>query len=211
MQKKNDHWYHGLFYDKIIAPNQDRAYKQVKNLIKTDASVLDIGCGTGRLAFFLEDHCRKFDGIDISIRNIELALNKLNKNPSTKIHFYHNDLLSFLENSKGHYNYAVLSYVIHEIDIRDRIKVIQKISEHSDNIIIVDYLTPRPKNFWKILNEIVEFAAGKEHYRNFKTYIDGDGILGLAEKSDLKITTEIKNKPSTCHIAVLTKNTSELT
>ena len=109
--------------------------------------MLDIACGTGRLAFFLKDHCSKVDGIDISFRNIELSLKKLNKNPSTRIHFYHSDILSFLENSKVHYNYAVLSFVIHEIDIRDRIKVLQKISEHSDNIIIVDYLTPRPRNF----------------------------------------------------------------
>ena len=53
MPENKNHWYDGLFYDKIIAPNQDRAFQIVKSLINKNSSVLDVGCGTGRLAFQL--------------------------------------------------------------------------------------------------------------------------------------------------------------
>jgi len=64
--KIKDHWYDGLFYDKLIAPNQDRAFRLVKSLIIKNSSVPDVGCGTGPLALQLKDECNSLDGIDLS-------------------------------------------------------------------------------------------------------------------------------------------------
>lgn len=50
MENKN-HWYDGWFYDKIIAPNQDKAFASVKSLIEEKANVLDVGTGTGDYYF----------------------------------------------------------------------------------------------------------------------------------------------------------------
>jgi hypothetical protein len=78
-------------------------------------------------------------------------------------------------------------------------------SSSASNIILIDYLTPRTKGIWSFLNEIVEYAAGKEHYSNFKTYVAQNGIKGLSERTGLKILHEVKNKPSTSHLVVLGK------
>ena len=72
------HWYDGIFYDKIIAPNQDRMFTQIKNIIKPNSNVLDIGCGTGRLSFQLSDHCKNVVGVDLSSKNIKVANTKKN-------------------------------------------------------------------------------------------------------------------------------------
>ena len=205
MPENKNHWYDGVFYDKIIAPNQDRAFRNVKFLINENSSVLDVGCGTGRLAFQLEDKCGKIDGIDLSKRNIDLARRNLTNNPSPKIHFYHAEVQNFLQTKEKIYDYSVISYVIHEIDEIKREDVLKLLSEKSGYVIIVDYLCPRPRGFWSILNEAVEFAAGKDHYKNFKSYISGEGIIGLTKKAGLKITKEIKNNPLTTHIVVLKK------
>ncbi|HKJ80929.1 MAG TPA: class I SAM-dependent methyltransferase, partial [Ignavibacteriaceae bacterium] len=69
----NDHWYDGWFYDKFIAPNQDRLFGEIKNLIDAESKILDVGCGTGRFSFFIKDNCNSILGIDLSKRNISRA------------------------------------------------------------------------------------------------------------------------------------------
>ena len=139
----------------------------------------------------------------MSIKNINLANKKLASTTISNVSFYHDDITKFLSQKKQQYGYAVLSYVIHEVDIGLRVEILKLLSKAADKIIIIDYLTPRPKGFWSGLNEIVEFIAGKDHYRNFKSFIVNDGIYGLAQQSGLKIINEIKNVPSTSHLVVL--------
>jgi hypothetical protein len=55
------------------------------------------------------------------------------------------------------------------------------------------------------ISKTIEFLAGREHYRNYKTYMAKGGIQYLANAAGLKIITEIKNRPSVSHIAILMK------
>jgi 2-polyprenyl-3-methyl-5-hydroxy-6-metoxy-1,4-benzoquinol methylase len=205
MIEKLEHWYDGWFYDYFIAPNQDKAFKKIKEIITDGSSVLDAGCGTGRLCFQLNDKCSKIDGIDASLKNIESANKNYDSNIHNKIKFYHSDIKSYLDESKNKYDYAILSYVIHEIDETKRESILKLLSLYVDKIIIVDYLSPHPKSFMGIVNRIVEFFAGKTHYKNFKTYLKNDGIKGLAQQSNLKFIVDIKNNPPTSQIAILSK------
>jgi len=205
MAENKNHWYDGLFYDKFIAPNQDKAFDYVKSIIELNSSLVDVGCGTGRFAFQMEDICSRIDGTDPSLRNIKVAKRRLRRNGSGKINFYHSDAIKFLNNNGSDYDYAILSYVIHEVDEPLRENILRALSQSASRIIIIDYLAPKPKNIWRYLNEIVEFAAGTDHYKNFKSYIKNNGIKGLAEQSGLKIVHEIKNRPSASHIALLQK------
>ena len=205
MQLNKDHWYDGLFYEKLIAPNQDGIFRTIKSLIKENSKVIDVGCGTGRLAFQLEDKCSRIDAVDLSFRNISVANKKLLKKPSSKIFFHHNDLSNFLSSSGIHYDYSVMSYVIHEINKNMREDIIKTLSEFSNHVIIADYLSPVSKSFWSKINNAVEFAAGKEHYCGFKSFIAAKGLIGLAQKTGLKITRDIRNQPLTSHIVMLEK------
>ena len=205
MEKNINHWYDGFFYDKFIAPNQDQAFYYVKKIVELNSSLLDVGCGTGRFAFQMEDICSRIDGIDPSLRNIKVATKRLKRNGFGKINFYHSDAINFSINSDSNYDYALLSYVIHEIDELLRVSILRTLSQKAYKIIIIDYLAPKPQSAWRFLNEVVEFAAGAGHYKNFKSYIKNNGIKGLAEQSGLKIIHEIKNHPSAGHIALLQK------
>jgi SAM-dependent methyltransferase len=198
------HWYDGWFYDLLIAPNQDRMFGEIKNLIQPNSSVLDVGCGTGRFSFSAADKVSKVVGIDLSSKNISTANQTLNNNPNNKISFLHTTL-SDLISKQQHFDYAVMTYVIHEVNPEERIPLLKEMLNLADKIIIGDYLVPISKSFWSVLNEVVEFLAGREHYTNFKDFVKIGGLQSLTKQAELKIISEIKNKPSTSQIVLLTK------
>ncbi|MEJ2495867.1 MAG: class I SAM-dependent methyltransferase [Ignavibacteriaceae bacterium] len=206
MSENKKHWYDGLFYDKLIAPNQDRLFTLIKKLIEPQSKLIDVGCGTGRFSFTVSDKCESVLGIDLSERNINRANLLLLKNPQSNLSFKHTSVNELISNDEQHFDYAVLTYVIHEVNPEERILLLKEISKIADKIIIGDYLVPQPKGFWKLLNEAVEFAAGSEHYRNYKNFVSDGGITGIAGTAGLKIAKEIKNRPQTSHLVILSAN-----
>lgn len=199
-----NHWYDGWFYDFFIAPNQDKLFGEIKKIIEPNSSVIDVGCGTGRFSFSIADKCKSVLGIDLSLRNIERANSNLAKNPNEKISFLHSTI-SDLISKNYHFDYAVMTYVIHEVNEEERVKLLTDISKVADKIIIGDYLVPKPKGFWSILNEVIEFAAGNDHFRNYKNYVRNGGLNYLVEKAEFKTIREIKNKPTTSQIVLLSR------
>jgi SAM-dependent methyltransferase len=204
MELNKTHWYDGWFYDRLIAPNQDRLFSEIKKLIKPDSRILDVGCGTGRFSFYISEKCSLVKGIDISKKNIDRANSNLVKKPDSKIIFKHTTLNHLITN-KEYFDYAVSTYVIHEVNPEDRITLLKEMSEIADKIIIGDYLSPHKPGFWNILNEIVEFGAGSEHYRNYKHFMANGGLQTLAHDAGLKIISEHINKPLTSHLVCLSK------
>jgi SAM-dependent methyltransferase len=203
MEENKNHWYDGIFYEKFIAPNQDKLFAQIKNIIGPDSKVIDVGCGTGRFSFTISDKCEFVFGIDLSKRNIDRAISLLSKNPKTNLSFRHTSVNEMISNGEYHFDYAVLTYVIHEVNTKERIPLLNEILKIADKIIIGDYLIPSENRFWNLFNEIVEFGAGKEHYRNYKNFISTGGIKEIAKTAGLKIVNEIKNKPVSSHLVIL--------
>jgi SAM-dependent methyltransferase len=203
--KNKNHWYDGMFYDLVIAPNQDRTFAHVKDFIADGSTLLDVGCGTGRLVFQLADKCDSIDGIDPSVRNINIARRRLAESPTDKVRFHHTDALGFLAEKNIRFDYATISYVIHEVEGQERNQLLQKLASVARTIIIVDYLVPQPRNRRKILNEAVEFIAGSSHYSNFKSFVAGNGVTGLLERTGLTVLNELKNDPPSSHIVLATR------
>ena len=204
MTQDKNHWYDGWFYDKMIAPNQDRIFREIKKVIEPNSTIIDVGCGTGRFSFSVADKVKSVTGIDLSSKNIETANQTLQKNPNNKISFLHTNLANLISQNH-HYDYAVMTYVIHEVNPGERIALLKEMAQIADKIIIGDYLVPVNKGFWNLLNVIVEYLAGKEHYTNFKDFVANGGLIRLAENAGLKIISEIKDKPVTSQLLVLSK------
>jgi len=198
------HWYDGGFYDRFIAPNQKNLFKQIIGLIEPESDIIDIGCGTGFFSFSVADTCKSALGIDLSKRNIDKANQNLEKKPNDKLSFRNAYLHDIVSQEKKHFEYAVLTYVIHEVNEEERIPLLNEIAQVADKIIIGDYLIPCPNDFAGKIVKVVEFIAGAEHYRNFCTYETNGGIQYIADKAGLSILKEIKNH--TNHIAILSKS-----
>jgi SAM-dependent methyltransferase len=205
MTENKNHWYDGWFYDTVIAPNQDKLFTQIKGLIGFQSTVLDIGCGTGRLEFFLSDKCKSLVGIDLSERNIAMAEHTLLKHPVGNISFLHSNIDEIINSGNKNFDFTVLTYVIHEVNEEERVDLLKKAASVADRIIIGDYLVPRPDGFAGFLSKAIEFIAGREHYRNYKSYMSNGGINYLAERAGLKIIDEISDHSPTNHITILEK------
>lgn len=205
MTNDNVHWYDGWFYDRLIAPNQDIMFAEIKQFIEPNSRIIDVGCGTGRFSFSVADKCDYIKGIDLSVKNIDKANDNLSKRLVPNISFLHSGVNELISNPENHFDYAVLTYVIHEVDESERIKLLHHIMKIADKLIIGDYLIPLPSGFPKWMTTTVEYFAGKEHFRNFKNYENNGGIYYLADKAELKIIFERKNKLRSNHLVVLTK------
>ena len=205
MTENKYHWYDGWFYDTIIAPNQDKLFKQIKNLIQPQSTIIDVGCGTGRLAFKLSSKSKSVLGIDLSKRNIDRARLSLFRKPDSKITFQHRNLSDVINKDHAHFDYVVLTFVLHEVEEGERLNLLAEMAQVADKIIIGDYFAPKPNGFAGRLTEIIEYIAGAEHYQNYKNYMANGGIYHFADKSGLKIISEIPAQSSTNHIVVLSK------
>lgn len=201
-----NHWYDGWIYDNFIAPNQDASFRLVASLIEQGTSVLDVGTGTGRLLLQLAHKSIRIDGIDPSKRNVEIAKENMKRHPLPlpQVSVYHAKIEDFFHDHDVSYDYAVLSYVLHEIGADKRESILTELSAHARKIIAVDYAWPQPHLLLRAFNEAVEFAAGRSHYRNFKSYMANRGLNGLAERTGLTVMHEVRNRPPGSHIVVLT-------
>src|SRR5512133_1667570 len=88
------HWYDGWIYDRLLAPNQKVAFQKITNLVAENSRVIDIGCGTGRLAFRLVGKCKSILAIDLSEKNITTALRTTDLLQIKNVEFIHSDLAS---------------------------------------------------------------------------------------------------------------------
>jgi ubiquinone/menaquinone biosynthesis C-methylase UbiE len=197
------HWYDGWFYDRCIAPNQDRLFAQIKTLLPQDSTVLDVGCGTGRLAFTLADKCSTVVGIDLSKRNITRAQFHLSRARHPGVSFAHARVGDILADGNRRFDYAVLTYVLHEVAEEDRARLLDEVVRIAGKVVVGDYLVPVPGGFLSLLNEVVERVAGRDHYRNFRSYVARGGIAGMVASLDLEILQEFKDIPGARHLVVV--------
>jgi ubiquinone/menaquinone biosynthesis C-methylase UbiE len=177
MQKNNiSHWYYGWFYDKVIAPNQYKLFGIIKQMIPKNSTLLDVACATGMLGFYMSDHCKQITGIDLSLRNITIANKNLSKSKISNLKFIHYNALKLEELIHEKYDFVAITYAIHEMPEEIRLDVIKQLLNSAKNILIADYAVPQQKNITAKLNRIIEFIAGKEHFKNFKSFCEIGGI-----------------------------------
>lgn len=203
LNDNKDHWYDGWFYDALIAPHQDGLFARIKELIEPGSKVLDIGCGTGRFSFSVAGKCRSVLGIDLSRRNIDRANLLLSRKSTPNVSFRHAGAEAVLSGSEEHYDYAVMTYMLHEVGERERVRLLLGAARAADALILGDYLVPGPGGFLGALTEIVEFGAGPAHYGSYRNFVRNGGIGGLAARSGLNMIREIRNKPPASHLVLL--------
>ena len=135
----NSKYYHILYKSR----NKDEASDFIKTIIsklslKSNESVLDLGCGNGRHSISLSDHFKLVHGIDISSKNISLA----NKNKKENLKFFTSDMRNFDTNTKYGYIFNLFTSFGYFKKKDDNLKVLKSCYNHlnKNGLLFIDFL-----------------------------------------------------------------------
>jgi ubiquinone/menaquinone biosynthesis C-methylase UbiE len=151
--------------------------------------VLDAGCGTGsQLNLYRLYGCSVF-GVEMSAGMIAAARQKFESS------------LNLCRGNAGRMPYRnqtfdliLLSMMLHEIPLDTRSVVLaetERVLKDSGRILIIDYRVGRPNQplgrLFKGIITLIEMAAGRPHYDNYRNFMKTGGLPPLLKKHRLTV------------------------
>jgi len=191
---KTGSWYDGFLYDKLIIPMATWLLEMIAGSIPQNSAVVEVGCGPGALAFKLSGKCSNVTAVDVSKRMIEYANKRKLKRGIRNVEFICMDASQMAERIDKHFDYAVASFCLHEMEPRRRSVVTRNCLSLADRMIIADYRAPFPKTTVGVAQTLLEAMEGKWRYRNFRSWQGAGGIDGFIESMNLEKITETEWK-----------------
>jgi len=155
-------------------------------------SVLDVGCGTGtHLDLYQQAGCEVF-GIDSSPAMLEVARQKLGERTTL-----HREDASKMPYSSGTFDLVVVTLTLHEMSnptLSAVMSEIKRVLKKDGRILIIDY-HPGPIRFpkgwlFKGLITVIEFWAGREHFKNYRGFLASGGLPALSDQHGLNRAKE---------------------
>ena len=190
-EKRPENFYDGWLYHLFIDPALRKARKLVGRQIRSGSSLVDIGCGTGELVFFLADSCKELVGVEASHGMWAYAQQRAKDSglANVRIIFASGDTLRAFPS--GYFDYATACMVLHEMEAKQRLPVLREMQRLARTLILVDYRVPPPLHFVATLCKFIERLAGSQHYRNYLSFARGGGLLPLLETIGLTAKSEV--------------------
>lgn len=200
VQKRQDNFYDGWLYHVFVDPVLRKARELVREQVKPGSSLIDIGCGTGELVLFLADSCTELVGVETSHRMWSYAQKRAQDQELTNVRFIFAHGAKLEKLPTGFFDYATACMVLHEMDASQRLPVLQEMKRLARTLILVDYQLPLPFNLTAGICGFIEWLAGRHHYRNYRSYLEGDGLMPLLETLRLSIQGEVSFYKGCLHL-----------
>jgi SAM-dependent methyltransferase len=189
------HWYDGWFYSILIDSDRSNLRNNILGFLENDKSVLDIGCGTGGFALRIATCSKYVLGVDISESMIRTANQRKERLGISNIDFISGNAMELSTLLDRHFDHAVLSFLLHEINPQYRLKIIEQAHQCADALLIYDYFVPQPRNFSAALIKVIEYLGGHDHYKNFLDFKQNGGIRPLLNSLGLTIREDRIKRP----------------
>ncbi|MEA3454297.1 MAG: class I SAM-dependent methyltransferase [Candidatus Caldatribacteriota bacterium] len=185
---KSNYGFTAKIYDPIFyLPLKSIRIAVMNELLKyKEKVILDLCCGTGNQLNLLSKHgFRNLYCLDISDSMLEIV-----KRSNSSIKIYNENAIKTSFNNAS-FDVVIISFAIHEKDRNTQQALIDeayRIIKKDGFMLVVDYVFDnKTTKFGRIVINIIERIAGGEHYINFKSYIQNDGLLSLIEKDKFKL------------------------
>lgn len=186
MFPENEVWTEGsMFYSVCIDPLLSGIRESMGRMLYPKGSVIDIACGTGAFVFSIAGAATEVTGVEILPRLVSYAERKNRRAGYPHIRFLIRDASSLPEFRDSEFDFATISMALHQMDGDTRGKVLSEMKRISRRIVLGDYAVPLPGNAAGHSARAVEFLAGGDHFRGFRSFVRGGGLGGLMADNGL--------------------------
>ena len=187
----NSKYYHILYKSR----NKNEASNFIQTIIstlslKSNNSVLDLGCGNGRHSISLSNHFKLVHGIDISSENISLA----SENKKENLKFFISDMRNFDTNTKYDYIFNLFTSFGYFKKNEDNIKVLKSCHYHlnKNGLLFIDFLNS--EQIKRTINGLKETRNINGIRFNIHKEIIGDYVIKNIEIKDGEATYNFQEK-----------------
>ena len=178
--------YDGGFYARLLDPLNADLHGFVSTQVEPGARVLEVGCGTGVLAFRLAHKAAEVVGVELSPAMIAYAKRRLGELDLHNVSFVLGDVATSLAGrADASFDVATMVLMLHEVPAEERARVLREVARVACRVLCVDYSVPLPRTMTGLLYRGLELAAGKEHFRSFRDFAVGGGTAGVAASAGL--------------------------
>ena len=191
VRKREDRLYEGGLYHLLIDPALVRLRRLIRGQVKPGTTLIDFGCGTGELLFFLADWCSDLVGVEASKRMWSYGSRRARSRGHNKVRLIYGDGARLDNLPTGSFDYATSCMVLHEMPGSQRLPVLREMQRLARTLILVDYRVPPPPNLEARIYRLVERLGGRHHYRNFRSFLNTGGLPPLLKELGLPIREEI--------------------
>ena len=177
-----DYQFIAPFYDFLLGPFMRSIRRDVlyKVLHLQPKNVLDVACGTGDQLRLLTQKNIDAVGVDMSEAMLKICRKS---NPSSDCLLQDATDMAF---QRGRFSLAMISFALHETDWESAngiLDEIHRVLKPSGHLLVVDYSDFRKTPFYtRQAIRMIEFMAGKRHFRNFRTYHRNGGLNALVKE-----------------------------
>ncbi len=179
--------YDGALFGLLIDPVNAGMHAFVAKQIERGASVVDVGCGTGALAFRLAGTAREVVGVELSPAMVAYANRRVAARGLGKVSFVVGDAATALAGRPDDaFDVATMVLVLHEMPADARVGVLREAARVARRVLCLDYSVPLPQSPTGWLFRGLEIAAGAEHFRGFRDFNARGGTAAIAAEAGLR-------------------------
>lgn len=208
---ENEYSFSAKLYDPLLYfyMKQIRMAVLKELLAHKDKSILDLCCGTGNQMKLLAKHgFTNLHCLDLSSSMLEIA-----KKTDHQIKIYNEDATKTHFDNRT-FDITTISFALHEKDQITQQKLMEEIHRLLKNeglLLAVDFVfDERTPMMSKVGISFVERLAGGDHYKNFKNYIQNNGLNGVIPPNKFERIRNDRNLFKSVSVSLYKKTSANL-
>ena len=188
----NDYTFIAPLYDALLHPFVASIRREVlKTVLRLRPQmVLDVACGTGDQLRLLTRNRINAVGVDLSEAMLRICRKA---NPATDCLLQDATAMAFQD---GRFSLVMISFALHETGWETAAAIldeIHRVLQPSGHLLVVDYSDFRQTPFYtRQTIRMIEFMAGRRHFRNFRTYRRKGGLDALIKEDRFRSVTSTR-------------------